>query len=102
METLRPRGALENRIFRKVTNAPVGHTAANENVGADLRAATNSTQATAATERGGHLQDRIFMKERRTTQQEAALIRPCLLSSRSISTTSLFFSFPEFSGQPGV
>jgi hypothetical protein len=57
-------------ISQKSAISPVRWVTADENgglegsVGADLRGATNLTRATAATERGGHLEACIFMKVR--------------------------------------
>ena len=60
--------ATKTRIFIKVPHDLFKLTTADEDsgfggsVGADLRAAIRLSRATAATERGVHLQNRIFMK----------------------------------------
>jgi len=62
------RRGYQNTIFRKVPHDLFKFTTADENdglgesVGADLRAATSLTWATAARERDGHLEACIFIK----------------------------------------
>ena len=92
METPRPRGATENRIFKRVPHDLSKLTSAVKNggrggsVGGDRgtavpRAVTHLTRKFAASERGDHLQLRIFIKVahqllRFTTVDENGLSTP--------------------------